>query len=499
MATVSSLGIGSNLDLTSLLANIKSAEQAPLQALQQKQTSYNAKLTAYGQLQSALSALQTAANALAKPELFQGFTTSSSASDVLSATANVSAMSGVYVVNVTQLAQAQSLASAGVASSITALADPGSAKTTLLFDFGSISGGSLGSDGKYTGATFSPAVLPSATASNSITIDPTKSSLADIRDAINGNAGLGVSASIVNDGSATPNRLVLTSKQTGTASSMRITASGDPSVSGSVADPAIAALLSNDPASSTQLQQTMAAQNTLLSVNGIAVTSATTSVKDAVQNVTMTVTKLGNSTLTVQNDTTSVQGAITSFVNAYNSLQGLASKLTAYDANSKSGAALLGDSTLRNIQVRIRSMLNTEQAANSSGLNMLSQIGVSFQKDSTLATDSAKLTAALNTKLSGVAALFSGNSGVGGYGKQMATLIDNFIGTDGTLSTATKGLNTTLDSLSKQYSATSERIDATVARYKAQFTRLDVMMSSMNRTSSYLTQQFDALNNTSKN
>jgi flagellar hook-associated protein 2 len=484
MASISSLGVGSNLDLNSLLANLKSAEQAPLVAMQRQQVSYTSKLSAYGQLNSALSALQTAAAALAKPGLFQGMKASSSAADVLSATALSTAASGNYAVNVTQLSQAQSLAAAGQASTTSAIT--GSADATLTLDFGTISGGTLDpATGKYTGATFTPDATRTATP---IAIKKS-STLADIRDAINGSATIGVTASIVNDGSATPNRLVLTSKQTGEASSMRIAVTGDA---------ALSSLLANDPAGlpAAQLQQTAAALNTKLSVNGIAVTSPTNSVTGAIPDVTMNVAKVGTSTLSVQSDTGSVQSAIATFVSAYNNLQSVAAKLTAFDASSKSGAVLLGDSTLRNIQVGIRSALTSAQTADASGLTMLSQIGVSFQKDGSLAIDSTKLTAALGSKMGGVANLFSG--GTGGYGTRMSSLLSGYTDTNGVLTAATKGINTTLDSLSKQYTATSARIDATVARYKAQFTQLDMMMSKMNSTTSYLTQQFDAMNGTKK-
>lgn len=485
MAAVSSLGIGSGLDLNSLLANIKSAEQAPLVALQQQQRSYTSKLSAYGQLNSALSALQTAAAALAKPALYTGVKATSSATDVVTASALSTAASGSYALNVTQLTQAQSLAVAGVASTTTAIG--AGAATTVTLDFGTISGGTLDpATGKYTGATFTADGTRTAT---SITIDASNNTLAGIRDAINASAAMGVTASIVNDGGATPNRLVLTSKQSGETSSMRIAVAGDAALSG---------LLANDPAATQNLQQTAAAQNTKLTVNGIAITSATNTVAGAIQDVTMTVAKLGASTLSVQNDTASVQSAVTTFVNAYNSLQNVATRLTAFDASNKTGAALLGDSTLRGIQVRIRSTLTVAQVPGSSGLAMLSHIGIAFQKDGTLAIDSTKLTTALGSQLSGVANLFSGASGVGGYGTQMSSLITGMTDTNGTLTAATKGINTTLDTLGKQYTATSARIDATVARYKAQFTQLDVMMSGMSRTSSYLTQQFDAMNSSSK-
>jgi flagellar hook-associated protein 2 len=499
MAAVSSLGIGSGLDLNSLLANIKSAEQAPLVALQQQQRSYTSKLSAYGQLNSALSALQTAAEALAKPALYTGVKATSSATDVLTASALSTAASSSYALNVTQLTQAQSLATAGVASTTTAIG--AGALTTVTLDFGTISGGTLDpATGKYAGATFT---ADAARTGASITIDASNNTLAGIRDAINGSATMGVTASIVNDGSATPNRLVLTSKQSGETSSMRITLTGDPADPATAADPALSSLLANDPAATQNLQQTAAAQNTKLTVNGIAITSATNTVAGAIQDVTMTVAKVGTSTLSVQPDTGSVQSAVTTFVNAYNSLQGVATTLTAFDATSKSGAVLLGDSTLRNIQARIRSELTTAQVPDGSGLAMLSQIGVTFEKDGTLAIDSTavklenpiKLADALSGNMSGVAKLFAGTGDVGGYGRQLSSLLTGMTDASGTLTAATKGINTSLDSLGKQYSAMSERIDATVARYKAQFNQLDTLISSMNQTSSYLTQQFDALNN----
>ena len=496
MTAIASLGIGSNLDLTTLLANLKTGEQAPLVAMQKQQASYSAKLSAYGQLNAALSALQTASAALAKPELFEGVKASASDGSVLSATAAASAPSGVYAVNVTQLSQAQSLAAAGVLSGSADIAS--GAKTTLTFEFGTLSGDPADLvTGKFFNADFGPASPPRTT---SITLDPGAKSLEEIRDAINAKTSLGVTAAIVNDGGDKPYRLVLTSTQAGAASSMRITVSGDPAVPGSQGDATLTGLLTNDPDDvSKQMRQTVAAQDTKLTVNGLAITSASNSVAGAVPDVTMTVSKAGASTLTVQNDTGSVQGAVSTFVSAYNSLQSLSTRLSAYDAANRSGAILLGDSVLRNVQVGIRATLTGAQAQHSSGLTMLSQIGITFQKDGTLAVESTKLTTALSGKLSGIANLFSGNDGVGGYGTQMAALITSYTDTGGTLSAATKGINTTLDTLSKRYTATTARIDATVARYKTQFTQLDQMISSMNQTSSYLTQQFDALNNTSKN
>jgi flagellar hook-associated protein 2 len=485
MATVSSLGIGSGLDLNSLLAGLKTAEQLPLAAIQQQQKSYTSKLSAYGQLNSALEELQKAATALALPALYQGVTATPTTPDVLTATALSSAQTGTYAVDVKQLSQAQSLATAGVESS--KLKIDGGVTTTVGFESGRIV------DGEF---------FPDAARTASITIDAGQNNtLEGIRDAINRDAKMGMTATIINNGDPDkPNQLVLTSKQTGEASIMRVTVTGDPALSTLLAYDPIATPAA-DP--TLQVRQTAAAQNTKLTVNGIAITSATNTVAEAVQGVTMSVAKVGLSSLKVQSDTATVETAVSAFMTAYNSLQGTAAKLSAFDPASKSGATLLGDATLRNIQVRIRAALTAVQAPDSSGLTTLSQIGVSFQKDGTLALDpkSTKLKEALDSNMSGVQQLFagtSGPSGVGGYGRQMSTLLTGLTDSNGTLTSATKGINKSLEALATQYTATSERIDVTIARYKAQFTQLDVMMSNMNQTSAYLMQQFDALNNSNK-
>lgn len=471
MASISSLGIGSNLDLSSLLTSLTTAESQPLILLQKQQISYTAKLSAYGTLQGALSTLQTATNKLADASLFQGVKVTSSVTDVLTATASAMGASGTYAVDVTQLAKAQSLAATGVANAKAAVG-----KGTVKIDFGTISGGALdGATGTYTGASFAP---DAARAAKSIVIDDSNNSLEGLRDAINASADIGVSASIVNDGGATPYRLVLTSKDTGEASSMRIAVTGDASLQG---------LLNHDASGAQALQQTAAAASAKLTVNGVSVTSKTNTVAEAVQGVTMTLAKTGTSSLVVSRDTSAVEGAINAFVSAYNGLQSTAGQLTQYDKEKHAGAPLVGDSTLRTIQTRIRAALNVPQAGE---LKVLSRVGVSFQKDGTLAFDAAKLKTAFGQDKAAVAELFSGSGATPGIGKQVSSLLDTFISKDGMLSAATTGVKTTLKSLDGQYAATKDRVEATVERYKKQFTQLDLMVSSMASTANYLTQQF---------
>lgn len=265
-------------------------------------------------------------------------------------------------------------------------------------------------------------------------------------------------------------------------------------------DAALQNLLGNDPAGTQNLQQTVVAQDAKLTVNGIAVKSTSNTVKEAIQGTTLTLAGTGATTVTTTIDSSAASSAISAFVKAYNSLQSTAKGLTAYDAASKVGGPLLGDATLRNLQNGIRQTLTTPQtAAAPGGFTMLSDIGVSFQTDGTLAIDSTKLQAALGNNLGGVANLFASAAGsTTGYGKQLSALVTNATGDGGALKAAQDGVNTTLKDLSDQYTAMQAHVDSTVARYKAQFTQLDLLINNMNSTMTYLTQQFSAMNGTSK-
>jgi len=480
MATISSLGVGSNLNLADLLTQLETAEKQPMVALQAKAKSYTSKLSAYGTIQSALSTLQAAAKKLGDPTFFQSVTGTPTVSGILSATATDTSAAGNYTIDVSQIAQSQTLVSAGQADAKAAI---GTGKITI--DFGAITGGTLDpATGQYSGATFT---ADASRPAKSITIDSTNNTLEGIRNAING-ANAGVTASIVNDGSGTPNRLVLTSTQTGEKSSMRIAVDGDAALQG---------LLNNDPAGAQSLKQTSAAQNAKLNVNGIDVTSPTNTVKEAIQGATLTLVGTGKTGLAMKENTAGVKTAINDFVKAYNSLQSTAKTLTAYDADTKTAAALVGDSTLRNLQTRIRQALVAPQPGGTNDMKVLTEIGVSFQKDGTLAVDSDKLDKALANNLKGVANLFSSATGsTAGYGKQIDALVDDV--TKGALKVASDGVTATIKELDTQYDAMQLRVDATVDRYRKQFNQLDVLINNLNNTKNYLTQQFDAMSKQSK-
>ena len=429
---IQSTGIGSNLDVNSLITKLMQVESQPLTALVKKEASYQAKLTAYGTLSGALSSFQSSLSSLSNLASFQNLSASSSDSSILSATTSSSASAGSYNVNVTKLAQAQTISSAGQAATNTPIGSGSS--STISIQFGTISGGSL-SSGVYTGATFTQ---DATQALAEITVDSTNNTLQGIRDAINA-ANKGVSASIVGDGNPTnPYHLVLSSSKTGITSSLKISVTGDATLQ---------SLLNYNPGGTQNLSEVTTGQNAALTINGIAITSASNSVTGAIQGTTISLSKVGTSTLSLSNNTSGVQASVNTFVKAYNDLQTTLKSLTGYDSAAKKGSILQGDASAVGLQNQIRSLLNTAVNGLGGGLTTLSTIGVSIQKDGTMTVDASKLSTALSTKFSDFAGLFAT------AGKASDSLI-NFSGSSTATKQGTYGINIT--SLASQGSLTGD-------------------------------------------
>jgi len=398
MATTSGVAstVTSGLDVNALVTQLMTAEQIPITKLATKEASYQAKLSAFGTIQGAIGSFQTTVRQLANASTFQAVTATSSDTATATASALTSAVAGSYSLAIGSLAQSQKLVAAGQTGVSTAIGT--GAATTLTFDFGTISGTLAG--GKYNaGATFTS----NGSGVKTVTIDSSNNSLQGMRDAINA-ANVGVTASIINDGSATPYRLVLSSTNMGASNSLKISATGDATVGG---------LLANDPTAGAttgalgqNLSESVTALNANLIVNGIAVSKNSNTVTDVIPGVTLNLSKITTTpiTLTVAKDTASVVKSVNDFVTSYNTLSKSLSDVSAYDAATKKGAVLQGDATVRNLQAKLRSVLNVPGAG---ALTSLSQIGVTFQRDGTLALDSTKLNTVMQSNFADIAGLFA--------------------------------------------------------------------------------------------
>lgn len=393
---VSSVSTGGVLDVNGLVSQLMAVESRPFVAMQDKETAITAQISAYGSLSGAVGAFQTTVTALSDSSKYKVANATTSDDKVLTATAGKDTVKGNYSVNVTQLAQAQTITAAGQETTTSQIGS--GASTVLTFDFGTISGGTM-AGGKYTGANFD---LDPARVARTVTIDGSNNSLQGIRDAIN-KAGIGVTASIISDGSANPNRLVLTSDKSGESSSMRISVAGDQALSD---------LLSYSPAGTQNMTQSNAGQSAKLTVNGVEVTSQTNNVDNAVPGVTMALVKTGTSNVGVTMDTSGIKTALTNFVKAYNDLNTTIKGLTAVTPDLKQGASrtggpLVGDSTTISLQTSLRKIFGSGVPGLDSSLTSLSQLGVAFQKDGTLKLDTGKLQTAIDKNSDSVVKLLA--------------------------------------------------------------------------------------------
>ncbi|NMM36023.1 MAG: flagellar filament capping protein FliD [Glaciimonas sp.] len=462
---LSSAGIGSGLNVNSLVSQLMSVESAPVTLLDTKEASYQAKLSSYGTLKSALAALQTAAKAISTPYTFSPIKANITDPTVLSASVSANAVAGNYNVEVQSLAQSQKL-----------ITGTGYANTTDVVGTGAIT---------FNFGAYDTAVPPVFTGNTSKTAKTVtlgaNTTLAGMRDAINA-ANMGVSASILNNG--TSNYLTLTSNDTGAINALQIT----------VSDPSLNAIAYNPTSGgTTNMAQIVAAKDAVIVVDNVKITKPSNTITDAIQGVTLNLTKTmpaGTTTkIALTRDTSSVQTAITAFVQAYNDANTAIKTATAFNTITGKGSVLTGDNTTRTIQTQLRAMFSAPVPGAPSGMAMLADVGISFQKDGSLAIDTAKLAAAATDPSKDLSKLFATTDSGKGYGYQMDVLIGKILSPVGTLIDRTNSVNKSIKDIGTQRDTINARLVGVEKRYRAQFTALDTLIASMTTTSNFLTQQ----------
>ncbi|NYS59736.1 flagellar filament capping protein FliD [Vreelandella salicampi] len=442
--SISSLGIGSGLDLNGLLDQLRSAEREKLEPIEQQIESEQTKISAYGQLESALSEFQSSASALGDSSLYESLSASTSG-EAVSAAADETAMPGSYNIDVTSLATRGTLASTGVADATAEISGTSEQKLTLNFGDGSAPQVTIAAD----------------------------SSLEDIRDAINADENAGVNATIINDGTGTKEfRLALSSRETGADASIdgftfsALTADADTEQTGTDAE---------------------------LDVNGITINSANNQVEGAIQGVTLNLQSEGASTVAVEKDTLAVREAVTGFVDSYNSLKTTIGELTAFDEETGQAGELNGDSAVRMVESRLRGALGGGMGSGSDGFSMLSDIGISLEVDGSLSMDEERLDDVIANDQQALSDFFAGGENTTGLAAQIDNSVDQMLSGNGTVQGAINGAENRKETLGDRYTRMEQSIEQTIGRYRQQFGQLDGMIAEMNQTSNYLTQQFSSM------
>ena len=450
MTTITSLGIGSGLDLNGLLDQLNEAERGKLEPIVRQQEQQQAKISAYGQLQSALNDFQDAVAKVNDPKLYQSLSSNVSGEGV-SASTSAEATPGRYEVEVINAASAGSIASAALPNRDEPL---------------------VGAGGKI--------VLAFGTNDSARTLDialDDDSTLEGIRDTINATEGAGVNASIIFDGS--DYRLALSSKETGEAAAVNgmsiVDAEGDTLYAGDE-------------------DTVRGGADAVLNVNGIRITSPDNRIEGAIQGVTLNLepgTENQTSTVVVERNTRAVREAVTGFVDAFNELKSTIGSLTAYNAESGTAGELNGDSMVRTIESRMRSVLSGGVAGGE--FATLNQVGIALQRDGTLQLDSDRLDELVTGEMDDLGDFFAGDNKDAGMAGQLNQTLSQMLASNGLVENTISGAENRVESLNERYARMERTIEATIARYRTQFGQLDAMIAQMNQTSDYLTQQFDAL------
>ncbi|HVN46025.1 MAG TPA: flagellar filament capping protein FliD [Steroidobacteraceae bacterium] len=443
---------GSVINVSALVQQLVAAAQGPQESLIASQTQQvSAQISALGTLKSALSTFQSSLGALDTPRAFQLETASSSDPAAFTVAAGAGAPQGTYDIAITQLAQAQQLLSAPVAAG-SAL---GSGTLTL----------SLG------GTSFQ------------VTVGATDT-LADLAANIDSAAGNpGISATVLqgSDGA----HLLLSSSLTGAASTIQVASSVN---SGPLA------ALTYGSGNTGNYTQEAAAQDAAFSISGVAFTSPTNTVSNAISGVTLNLlsaTAAGTpASFTVSTDTSSLESNISAFVSAYNTLHGTLAALGGYDAASGTAGPMMGNAALTGIQSQVQRALYSVVDTGSPTYNTLASIGITTQSDGTLSVNGATLAAALGTHFAAASQLWSGSAGVA---STLNAAITTALGADGSITAAGHTLSAQENALNAQSNQLSQQMAALSASLTQQYAALNTLLSSLQSTSAYLSQAFATL------
>jgi flagellar hook-associated protein 2 len=473
--SVSSPGIGSGLDVNSIVKQLVAIERQPITVLQNQANTVQSKLSVYGQLQSKLSALRDASEALSQADTWGQTLGSSSDPASVGVTTSAITHTGSHQVQVTALAAAQSNATASTYASQDALLGEGS----LHIQLGSWAGGSFAAKAGSAGVD--------------ITIGPGAKTLAQVRDAINA-ANAGVTAAVLADASGA--RLVLRAAASGESNGFRVgvTDAGGGGLSALAYDP--------DAGIST-MTLAMAGTDAQALIDNLPVRSASNTLAGVIDGITLSLTRV--TTAPVQIDAASDQAAIRTkidaFVSAYNDVNSLLATQTKYDDASKTAGALQGDSAAWGLRSQLRNMVGASSGA-SAMFGRLSDIGFDVKTDGSISLNSSKLSNGL-ANLAEMSSLFSRTDAVTpaneGVLTRMRKLTSGMLAFDGALQARTEGLQHRLDLNQTKQDQLEARVARTEARLRAQYTALDAQMNQLNGLSNYVQQQIANWNKTGNN
>lgn len=469
MATISSPGIGSGLDVQSIVTQLVALEKAPLTQLKTQATSLQTRLSTYGTIKSQVSALGDAATKLSTSKGWNAVTATSSNASAVGVTASSGAPASSFSIAVQQLAKAQSTASTAVA------ADTAMGTGSMTIELGSWSGNA------FTAGSGTPVT---------VTIGTGEDSLAEIAAKIN-DADAGVSATVLKDASG--ERLLMRSTETGATTGFRISVTDD---DGNNTDASGLSRLGYAAGNANGMSQTQAGQNALATVNGVSISSTTNRLTNTLPGLTLQLSQVTTAPVEVDvsTDMAAIRTNVQAFIDNYNTLNSTIANATRYDASTKVAGALQGDSTATGLQNALRSMMRS--VTGSTPFSRLSDIGIEMQTGGKLTLDSEKFDAALGD-LDGLKSLFTATTGTAtteGFGLKVKTFAQGLIDSDGLLSTKTDSIQSSIKRNTLEQDKVNDRAARAETRYLAQYNAMDAAVAKLNGLNSFVAQQITMWN-----
>lgn len=473
---ISAAGVGSGLDVNSIVTQLVAIEKQSLQPLQTKASTFQAQLSLYGKVKSQTSELGDAAALLAGASGWSAHKASTSNSAAVGVTVDASAVAASLTVEVQQLARAQSSAALGVATGVAT-----GASGSLNIELGQ----------------WDDAAVPvfSATSSVSVAIDA-GDTVAAIASKINA-ASAGVTATVLRDGSN--DRLVIRSNSSGVATGFRL-----------VADAGLASLGFTNPSDVDPLVGPVfvgqTAQDAKVKINGIDVASATNKMVDVVDGVTLQLSQVTTAPveITIENDLDAIQKNIQSFVDAYNTLNSTLADATKYDASANKSGVLQADSTTVGLQKNLRALLGSSSvgatfSALSPNVSWLSDAGIERQTDGSLKINSTKLTSAMQdtANLKNLFAANNNDASTNGFGLKVRDFARGLVAFDGVVTNKSTALQGSITRNSKEQDRVNDRAARVEVQLRKQYSALDAQMAQMNGLSSYVSAQLAQWNKSS--
>ncbi|OHX10637.1 hypothetical protein BI347_19090 [Chromobacterium sphagni] len=444
------------LDVQSIVSQLVAADSQPLVQSQQRVSNYQSELSTLGQVSSALSSLQSAATTLASGTFLQQFSATSSDSTIATATATTGGAAGSYVLNVSQLAQSRQ----------------------LVFDQGSNGKPITDENAALSGAPSSLTFSVNGTSSTvQLSNNGSPTSLSSIASSING-AGIGVSASIVQYNNNYS--LVLNSTQAGPSNAFSITSGGTDSSSTS------GNTLAGLQQSSIAAGESTNAQNALMTVNGVNVSSSSNAVTNVINGTTVNLEKVGQVTINMSQNTANITSTLQSFVSAYNQVVSATNSATSSSTTVGNAPANTDiSSDLTGLQEQLADMLGTPVpgADPVNSYAYLAQVGITQSADGTLALNSTTFNAALTANPSAVSNLF-GNAQNTGVGNTFNTAINNLLGPTGLITIDQNNLNSQVTTEQQLQGQLQSQLTNEQSSLLTEYSNLNSELSQMEQASS---------------